>query len=347
MRARTHARFSLHSPPFTPGGSSIRATDLLSLPRVSLCRRPAPPHAPPPPPAPPPRLAANSSAIIPVAPSRIFAFLGLAPPPGMPLASLANAFKNKAYHSLSAGRKAVVDKAAAAIMEGAARYINRDYQAVIAGAIGPTILGRSVTLTGMATAVAAAVRRKEKPAEVARQLSAFTSGDFTLRTFRAAFVEPFAGKYMTVTYKDGTPTTDTTTVAAGTVLLEQASLTFTGPVEGCVFKKGAEGIGYYKDIGVQTVAPVLISQHKWRVATRHKNMWGAGGVPETRAPARRLRMKQSKLLSAMKYISDPTNLQLLAYGDHKIKVRGATSTLAPRRSPPLDARKHWPQRSGD
>ena len=185
--------------------------------------------------------------------------------------------------------------------------LNKDVDALLAASVGPSILGKSHTLTQQVTAFAAAVRRKEKTPELMRQLSPFATGDFI-----SIYSDLLAGKYIHGEME--------TLVPYKTALRLHTAETFEGSKEGLVFKAGDEGVGYYRDVGLQVRLPVKVSEHLWKGASRHARLWGAGGVPELREPPRRLRLKQERLLAAIAHISDERNLQLLAYGDHKLKL---------------------------
>ena len=207
------------------------------------------------------------------------------------------------------------------LRNGVAKLVNSDHEALIAAAIGPSVLGRSPMLQSMARGVAAAIRRKEKPFEIHRQLSAFCT-EFNRTSFVTIFSKLLSAKYELIEYVPDQvePKVVETLVAPSESRLVRKAAAFDGPMEDCVFHAGAEGVGYYRDVGLRTLPPANVSEHTWRLASRHARSWGAGGVPELRQPARRHRLKQERLLSAVAHISDERNLQILAYGDHKLKL---------------------------
>ena len=140
------------------------------------------------------------------------------------------------------------------------RMLNVDGEAVHAASVSQEALARSRTMRQQAEAYAAAVRRGEKRLELNRQLSAFTSGDFSRREFNTLFASQ--------------------------------------------------------------LGDVIISARRWTEAGRHRKAWGAGAVPEAQAPFQRHRMHEARLQKALAFISDPRNLQQLAFGDRRLKIEG-------------------------
>ena len=69
-----------------------------------------------------------------------------------------------------------------------------------------------------------------------------------------------------------------------------------------------------------------VSQKQWKAARKHKRRFGAAGA-ELERPRQRMRMKESRLQAALAFMSDPAQLQQLAFGDHKLKLEDGTEIV--------------------
>ena len=135
-------------------------------------------------------------------------------------------------------------------------------------------------------AFAAAVKRREKPAELNRMLSPFTAGDYTRAEFNALYAHPLnaerapsqqIGPEKLVQATRPTPSNPTTLRTQHT------------------HRHGAR-------VGWRLTPPCRarqVSKDRWRHARRHLKTWGAGAVPEAVHKHERMRMSQKKLESAL------------------------------------------------
>ena len=272
----------------------------------------------------------------PVPPRAIFDALNVHPPPNLSTQDLDHPFNRKAFGELTGNRCRSAVKVAKALVQTCGALLNSD-PALITAALSADVLSKSKSMVAVVEAFVAAVRRGDKPDEIHRILSPLCAGDVTREQANDLFADLLG--------RGGRVWREVMVVPDGGVELKSDSLSaalktgktaFDGD-ELASFELEDEVVEPKHFVLVEGVMvdvprifvpdPVVITQHRWRGAGRHYHTWGAGGKPELSQPARRQRLKQEKLLAAMAHITNGDNLQLLAYGDHKIPLGNGESIV--------------------